>query len=111
MDAAAIITSARTRARLSKRELARRVGTSPAAIVEYESGRRSPTVESLDHILRACGFDLTIDLVSRKETDRLIQRGRELESILSLVDAVPHRWKPTELEFPVFPQTGKRDIQ
>ena len=111
MNSAAIITSARTRARLSKRELARRVGTSSAAIVEYESGRRSPTVDSLDHILRACGFDLAVDLVSREETDRLAQRGRELESVLSLVDAVPHRWKPSELEFPVFPRSRRRPDQ
>lgn len=104
MNAAAIITSARTRARLSKRELARRVGTSPAAIVEYESGRRSPTVDSLDAILRVCDFDIEFRLVPRDEAERLARRGRELESILTLVDAIPHRWKRTPLEFPVFPR-------
>ena len=107
MDAAAIITSARTRARLSKRELARRVGTSPSAIVEYESGRRSPTVDSLDAILRTCGFDVEFNLIPRDEAERLARRGRELESILTLVDAIPHRWERTPLEFPVFP---RRDV-
>ena len=107
MNAAAIITSARTRARLSKRELARRVGTSPAAIVEYESGRRSPTIDSLDMILRVCGFDLALSFVDRSETDRLEKCGRDLESVLSLVDAVPHTWVKSELKFPPFPRVAK----
>jgi transcriptional regulator with XRE-family HTH domain len=107
MNAAAIITSARTRARLSKRELARRVGTSPAAIVEYESGRRSPTVDSLDLILRACGVDLALSFVDRGETERLAKCGRDLEDVLSLVDAVPHTWERTTLNFPPFPRAAK----
>ena len=107
MNAAAIIASARTRARLSKRELARRVGTSPAAIVEYESGRRSPTIDSLDMILRVCGVDLALSFVDRSETDRLEKCGRDLESVLSLVDAVPHVWTESELKFPPFPRVAK----
>jgi len=108
MNAAAIVKSARTRARLSKRELARRVGTSPAAIVEYESGRRSPTVDSLDEILRVCDFDLEFHLVPRKEAERLAECGRQLESILTLVDAIPHRWQKTPLVFPAFPRTKEQ---
>ena len=105
MNAAAIITSARTRARLSKRELARRVGTSPAAIVEYESGRRSPTVDSLDLILRVCGVDMAINFVDRSETDRIEKCGRDLEAVLELADALPKRAPNPDRQWPLLPRS------
>jgi transcriptional regulator with XRE-family HTH domain len=109
MNAAAIITSARTRARLSKRELARRVGTSPAAIVEYESGRRSPTVDSLDSILSACGYDVDFTLVDRAETERLERCGRALAELLELVDHLPTAPANPDRQWPLLPSS--RDVR
>ena len=59
---------------VSKRELARRAHTSPAAIVEYESGRRSPTVDTLSRLIDACGLGYKITEVPnpfRKKKSKL----------------------------------------
>lgn len=109
MNAATIIASARTRARLSKRELARRAGTSPAAIVEYEAGRRSPTVDSLDTILRACGYDMELALVDRVETERRERCGRALSELLELADHLPSAPANPDLQWPLLP--GSREVR
>lgn len=57
-----LIRTARARARLSQRELARRAATSPGAIAIYERGRRDPGVETLRRILGAAGFELHLVL-------------------------------------------------
>lgn len=108
MDAATIVAMARRRARLSKRELARRAGTSPAAIVEYEAGRRSPTVDSLDTILRACGYDVELALVDRAETERLERCGRALSELLELADHLPSTPANPDRQWPLFP--GPRGV-
>lgn len=47
-NAADLLGEARTRARLSQTELARRSGTSQAAVARYESGQVSPAVSTLE---------------------------------------------------------------
>jgi transcriptional regulator with XRE-family HTH domain len=64
-----LILIARHDSRLSQRELARRAGTSQAAIAAYESGKRSPTLETLARIVRAAGQDLRIQVVAYDEHD------------------------------------------
>lgn len=64
-----LIKLARREAALSQRELARRAGTSQAAIVAYESGRRSPTLETLARVVRAAGQDLRIQVVPYDDHD------------------------------------------
>jgi transcriptional regulator with XRE-family HTH domain len=49
-----VLREARRAAGLSQRELARRAGTSSATLSRYESGAISPTVSTLDRLLRAC---------------------------------------------------------
>lgn len=39
------------------------MGTRQSAIARWEAGHRSPTVEALEHAVRACGFELATDLV------------------------------------------------
>lgn len=53
---------ARRQADLTQTALAERAGTSQAAISAYESGRRSPSVDTLVRILAATGFELRIRL-------------------------------------------------
>lgn len=53
---------ARRRASLTQQELARRAATSQAAISAYESGRRSPSVDTLSRILSAAGFEVRMRL-------------------------------------------------
>jgi transcriptional regulator with XRE-family HTH domain len=98
MDAAVIVRRARERAGLSKRELARRAGTSPAAIVHYEQGARDPGVETLGRILDAAGAGARIGLV-RRGPDPVVA-GQRLEQVLELADALPHRRAHRTLDFP-----------
>ena len=57
-----LISRARLKAGLTQRELAERAATSQAAISAYESGRRSPTVETLLRIVGAAGYEVRMRL-------------------------------------------------
>lgn len=67
--AANLIRLARHDAGLSQRDLAKRAGTSQGAIAAYESGRRSPSLETLIRIVRAAGQDLRIQVVPYDDHD------------------------------------------
>ncbi len=64
-----LIKLARHDSGLSQRELARAAKTSQAAVAAYESGRRSPTLETLARIVRAAGRDLRIQVVAYDDHD------------------------------------------
>src|SRR6478672_4373677 len=98
MDAGNLLRIARERAGLSKRELARRARTSPAALVTYEHGTRDPTVGTFMRIVHAAGADADVR-VSRRGPDPAVA-GRRLEQVLELADALPHRRAARELPFP-----------
>lgn len=99
MDGAALIREARERAGLSKRELARRAHTSPAAIVVYEQGARDPTVETLHRILAAAGARADVRLRKRVGPDPE-QSAHRLVQVLELADALPRRRAARTLSFP-----------
>jgi transcriptional regulator with XRE-family HTH domain len=100
MDAAEVIRRAREGAGLSKRELARRAGTSPAAIVAYESGEREPTFRTLRRLLRAAGYNS--ELVTRPAPFGLdpARAARRLVEVLDLAEHLPHRKASRRLSFP-----------
>lgn len=56
------IHAARQMAELSQRELARRMGTSQAAIGRLESGRVGATLTTLQRAATALGLELSIEL-------------------------------------------------
>lgn len=60
MTAASLILASRRAAGLTQTELAHRAGTSQPAIARYERGAASPSVATLDRILRAAGQRLTL---------------------------------------------------
>jgi transcriptional regulator with XRE-family HTH domain len=93
MDAGTVVRTARHRAGLSLRQLARAAGTSHAAIVAYEAGRKEPSVETLERLVRAAGFDLQLDLL--RMVDDPEARGRELVAALELAEQFPARHEPT----------------
>jgi transcriptional regulator with XRE-family HTH domain len=97
-----LIAQLRARSGLSQRALAQRAGTSAAAICQYESGQRTPRVDTLRRIVQAAGatLDLGITWPSRPEID-LARNARILEDVLGLADALPHR-STQELEQPPF---------
>jgi len=57
-----LIRIARRHAALTQQALAERAATSQAAISAYESGRRSPSVNTLCRILAAAGFEVRMRL-------------------------------------------------
>ncbi len=104
MDAAVTLRRVRQRSGLTLRDLARRADTSHSTLSAYESGRKVPTVETLDRIVRAAGYELGVELTPAVGGADRAARGRELAAVLALAEQFPARHAPT-LEFPAFPGT------
>lgn len=85
-QAAEIVRNARLRSRLSQRALARRTGTSQAAISRIERGLEEPTLERLEQILAGLGWRLEASLepieVHDEEPFRLQQNASKDPSAL-----------------------------
>jgi uncharacterized protein len=64
MDTAELLRDARRGAGLTQAELARRAGTSQAMVARYETGVASPTVRTLQRLLRAAGRELELSSVA-----------------------------------------------
>ncbi|MCB0962569.1 MAG: helix-turn-helix transcriptional regulator [Acidimicrobiales bacterium] len=101
MDVATTIRRARRRAGLSLRALAARAGTSHATIAAYEHGRKVPTADTLDRLIRAAGFEADLRLVPAVGGTDPAARGLELEEVLGLAEQFPAR-HDAELAYPVF---------
>ena len=101
MDAATCIRTARRGARLTLRRLAVRAGTSHSTLAAYEAGRVTPSVDTLDRIVRAAGFALSVELTPRVRGDDRLPRGDELVQALELAAMFPAR-HDAELAYPRF---------
>lgn len=88
MDAAALLRTSRTRAGLSQRALAEAAGTSQSAIAAIETGRKQPTVATLERLLRAAGTEL---VPAEPQEAAMRRRARRLEDVLHLAEALPFR--------------------
>jgi len=64
-----LVREARRRAALSQRELAERAGTTQSAIARLETGRSTPSFDTVLRLVRLCGFDLDVMLVERDGSD------------------------------------------
>jgi|SRR5680860_662671 len=64
-----LVREARRRVGLTQRELAERAGTTQSAIARIETGRSTPTFDTVLRLLRLCGLDLDIMLVERDDSD------------------------------------------
>jgi transcriptional regulator with XRE-family HTH domain len=65
---AGLIREARLRAGLTQYQLAERSGRERSVIARYEQGAVAPSVETLIELVRACGFDLPLELIPRDES-------------------------------------------
>jgi predicted nucleotidyltransferase/DNA-binding XRE family transcriptional regulator len=70
MNTGQLIKEARTDAGLSQVELALRARTSQPAIAKYESGLASPSLRTLDRILRAAGVRLELSTTPMRSNPR-----------------------------------------
>ncbi|MCA1823916.1 MAG: helix-turn-helix transcriptional regulator [Mycobacteriales bacterium] len=64
-----LIREARRRAGLTQAQLAERAGTTQSAVARWESGRTSPSVDTLLRLLRLCGFRLDVALDRYDDSD------------------------------------------
>ena len=58
-----MIREARLRAELSQQELAAKSGKDRTVIARWEQGVVAPSLDTLVELLRACGFDIPLELV------------------------------------------------
>ena len=63
VKSAALLREARLRAGLSQQELAARSGKERTVIARWEQGSVSPSFDTVIDLVRACGFDLPLELV------------------------------------------------
>ena len=70
MDAASLVNQARRAAGLSQRELSRRTGVPQSAIARIERGHQVPRADTLQRLLKACGFELRLAPVRGGGVDR-----------------------------------------
>jgi len=71
-----MIREARLRAGLSQGDLGARVGRDRAQIARWERDAVAPSFETLRELVRACGFDLTMEIVPATSDDAAEARVR-----------------------------------
>jgi transcriptional regulator with XRE-family HTH domain len=76
---ASLIKQARMRAGLSQAQVAERSGKAKVQIGRWETGDVAPSLDTLMVLVRACGFDLRLTLVSYEPVDdaRLLELQRQ----------------------------------
>lgn len=105
MDTARTIAAARTRAGMTQTQLARSAGTSQATISAYESGRKQPSLATMERLLLAAGSRLVVEPsapAAAASERQLRQAARTLSDVLALAAALPTR-HPAELRYPRLP--------
>lgn len=71
-----MIREARLRAGLSQGDLGARVGRDRAQIARWERDAVQPSFETLRELVRACGFDLAMEIVSASTDETAEARVR-----------------------------------
>lgn len=69
MRSADLIREARLRAGLTQYELAERTNHDRSVIARWEQGAVAPSLETLLELVRACGFNLPLELVPHDESN------------------------------------------
>jgi transcriptional regulator with XRE-family HTH domain len=64
-----LVREARKRAGLTQKALADRAATTQSAIARLESGRSTPSLETVERLLRLCGFQLLVELAPYDASD------------------------------------------
>lgn len=85
-----LLTNARKSSQLTQKQVADRAGTTQSAIARYEKGIISPSVDTLQRLLKANGFELVLDtkkskmIAARSPLAKKIQANRgKIKKILT----------------------------
>ena len=73
ITAAPIVRFVREASALSQRELADRAGTTQAVVSRIESGDASPSVEMVQRLASAAGYEVRLECVPRRVTDPVVE--------------------------------------
>ena len=68
-----MLVNARKSSGLTQAQVAERIGTKQSAIARYEKGLSSPSIDTLQRLMRANGFELIIDF---KKSSRIQPRSK-----------------------------------
>lgn len=101
MDVGELILRCRLESRLTLRALASRAGTSHSTLSAYESGRKVPSLPTLQRILDAAGYTLDVDVRRKPMQFDPDERAREIAELLELGALFPATHAPT-LQAPIF---------
>jgi transcriptional regulator with XRE-family HTH domain len=97
MNAARILNMARRRAGLTQRELAKRSGIPQPSISRIERGQASPTVDTLERLLRASGQELEpVGVPAEDDVDRTLIQERLAMTAGERARRAVLEWKRTE---------------
>jgi len=93
MRSASLIREARLRAGLTQTELAERTGRDRSVVARWEQSVVAPSLETLLELIRACGFDLPLELVpydddrvARLQKNLLLSPERRVRRLLTAVE-------------------------
>jgi len=93
MRSASLIREARLRAGLTQTELAERTGRDRSVIARWEQAVVAPSLDTLLELVRACGFDLPLELmpydddrVARLQKNLHLSPERRVRRLLTAVD-------------------------
>jgi transcriptional regulator with XRE-family HTH domain len=88
-----VIREARLRAGLTQTELAERTGRDRSVIARWEQAVVAPSLDTLLELVRACGFDLPLELVpydeerlDRLRKNLLLSPERRVRRLLTAVE-------------------------
>jgi transcriptional regulator with XRE-family HTH domain len=95
-----LLQEARRRSGLSRRKLAQLGGTSASTLSAYESGASTPSVATLERLLRAAGFEVEVTLRPLPSADER-ELVEKIEALFAFADALPRRQRGP-LRYPVF---------
>jgi transcriptional regulator with XRE-family HTH domain len=93
-----LVERLRMEAGFTQAELARRVGTTQAAISKIETGRTVPGVELLDRLATAIGRPITLTFGEAPTRPTLTERRRRVREALGAFEFDPWERDPTPAE-------------
>ena len=101
MRAGPLIREARKRAALSQAALAKRLEMPQSTVARWETGAIAPSLDNVLRAVRACGLELSIDVVERdSQLERLLdayaemtppQRLAQNTYMVDLIEGARHR--------------------
>lgn len=93
MRASVLLRSARRQAAVSQRELAKRAGVPQATVSRIEREVVSPSVDTLDRLLKECGFEVEVARWDTEGVDRTLIAERLKLSPLDRILAAENEWR------------------